>query len=402
MLSCLTAGILLVGLAANAQIVVDWPTKTLVSYPPVLDQTMNVTVTVNNVNDLLYSYSIKVTQAPNSLNDASNFALQAANNAKAGLPVGDCAGQAAALNAAVSSISQAMVTVFDGSSKKDATGKLRSVSLAETISAWNSQVKNPWTQNVLGPAAIEGTIAAVQAACKGDPAGDGPIANGQQLGALIAAKQSAVDGPHQIIQTTQLSPDNADTIAINEACNGTQTAQFTANFTPQSNVLTLSLGTLVSEIQQRTYSNSKDPTNTQQNLLSAGGTGLFTPLGVALLNYQLPWNWADGKNLGLTISSGLVLRLGASTVTSSSLGWFGGPSIHLFHRLFISAGVHVGQFTDFPAGMHVGSVVPANYGDLTGVNRSTARFAFGVTYQTKQFSTGSTAPTTSSTGSGND
>jgi hypothetical protein len=163
--------------------------------------------------------------------------------------------------------------------------------------------------------------------------------------------------------------------------------------------LTLSLGTLLSHIQQRSYSSAKDPSNTQQNLLAVNGTGRFSPLGVGLLNYQVPRMSND--SIGLALSSGLVLKFGDGAVKASSLGWFGGPSVHLYHRLFLSLGVHVGQFADFPPGLNPGSVIPANYGDLNGVTRTTARFAFAVTYQTAKFSGGaSPAPKTSTTTAG--
>jgi hypothetical protein len=401
--NCLAAALLFGAAPAHAQVVIDWAAKALVSSPAVVNQKTPVTVTVNNVNDLLYGYQIEVVATPRSLDDAASIlaiAQVASPPAKAGgLEVTACAGNAAKLDATVSSIALAMVDVFDPSTKKDKNGNLLSVALKDTLAAWSSQVTTPWAQNVDGPATANGgTILSVRAACTGTPAiGDAAVSNAEALRPKIAAMQKKVDTVHQVVQTTTLAPETDYKITVTEYAGGSQTAQFTASFSPQSNILTLSLGTLLSGIQQRSYSSSKDPSNTQQNLLSANGTGRFSPLGVALLNYQIPGVGND--NIGLALSSGLVLRFGASNVSASSLGWFGGPALHLYHRLFLSVGVHVGQFSDFPVGLHVGSVIPANYGDPTGVNRTTARFAFGVTYQTKSFSApaSSTAPKTNTT-----
>jgi hypothetical protein len=405
--NCLAAAILFVAAPAQAQVVVDWATtpKSLVSSPPVVNQKMVVTVTVNNVNDLLYGYKIEVAGTPRSLDDAAGILAIAQASGTGAKTAGAmaptmCTGNAAKLDAAVSTIAKAMVDVFDPATKKDKDGNLLSVALKDTLAAWNSQVTTPWARDVDGPASADGgTILSVQAACTGAGAAIGAAAVGhaEALRPKIAAQQKKVDTVHQVVQTTTLVPETDYKITVTEYAGAAQTAQFTASFSPQSNILTLSLGTLLSGIQQRSYSNSKDPSNTQQNLLSVNGTGRFSPLGAALLNYQIPGVGND--NIGLALSSGLVLSFGANKVSASSLGWFGGPSLHLYHRFFLSAGVHIGQFSDFPAGLRSGSVVPANYGDLTGVNRTTARFAFAVTYQTKTFSApaASTTPKTSST-----
>jgi hypothetical protein len=390
-------------IAAQAQITLDWPTQKFAS-PPVVDKTTAVTVTVSNVNDLLYQYKIDFTATPRTLDDAASlFSLQnaagaAAKNAAGAPAPTPCTGNVAKLNNSVSTIAKGMLDLLDPANKKDAQGKPRSVPLQETVDGWGSQVKKPWNEQVLAPSSAEGgSIASVQAFCTGDeaPLGQAAVANAMALGLKIDAEQKKVDAVHQAVQTTTLAPETDYTITVTESFDNTTTKTFTAKFSPQSHILTLSLGALLSGIQQRSYSNSKDPGNTQQNLLAVNGTGRFSPLGVALLNYQIPGVGND--NIGLALSSGLVLRFGNGDVSASALGWFGGPSVHLYHRLFLSAGVHIGQFSDFPLGLHTGSVIPANYGDLNGINRTTARFAFAVTYQTKQFNVGSQAPKTNST-----
>ncbi len=109
-----------------------------------------------------------------------------------------------------------------------------------------------------------------------------------------------------------------------------------------------------------------------------------TFLGLALFNYRIPGKWAHTphEEFGLAASSGLALGFGQTDVKASTIGWFGGLSMHLYYRLFMTAGVHVGQFANFPPGLSTGSTIPANYGDLNPVKKTTARFAFAVTYQT--------------------
>jgi hypothetical protein len=275
-------------------------------------------------------------------------------------------------------------------------GKPRSVKLSEMVNTWNTQIK-PLVAQLNGPNDQTGSMLGVIAVCTNDdkPVADPALARAKAVLDQADAWQRRIDGPHQVTKNVTLGPETDYEAQVTEKIdNGTQTAQYNAKFSPGSNILTLSLGTLLSQVQQRSYANAKDPTNPANNILSVNGTGKFTPLGLALLNYRIPKLQSKGEEFGLSLSSGLVLRFGDSDVKASSIGWFGGPSIHLYHRLFISAGVHIGQFGDFPPGLRPGGPVPTNYGDLNPVNRSTARFAFAVTYQTSTFSKGSTKATT--------
>jgi hypothetical protein len=114
----------------------------------------------------------------------------------------------------------------------------------------------------------------------------------------------------------------------------------------------------------------------------------------ALLNYRIPlpssWQWTKGWNTtdtaGISISTGPVFRLAGSNSGTSSFGYFGGVSLHLWQRFFITPGVHLGEFADFPAGFGPGSVIPPNFGTLTPVKRWTARFAIGLTFKAADLS----------------
>jgi len=380
---------------ATGQIVLDWATQKLVSYPQIVNNQINTTVVVNNVNDLLYQYKIDVVATPQPSNPPAPTPSAATKALAAeAVTTPGCQSGAAQLTQATYKVSGQIADIIDCTKQKDKKDPTKpgSVSLQDTEDAWNAELKSREFQTMMGDATVPGSVKYVTAQCTlGDPA----LALAAALQTLVDSFQKKVDGLHQLQQATTLSAGNDYTVTVTEFCHGTQTAKLTQKFSPSSNILTLSLGALLSGIQQRSYSSSKDPSNTQQNLLTVSGTGPLTPLGAGLLNYEL--KSSNDGNYGLTASSGLVLKFGASQVGASSLGWFGGLSVHLYHRLFITGGLHVGQFTDFPPGLVRGSVVPANYGNLTGVNRSTAKFAFAVTYQTKDFASLTKPSTTTST-----
>jgi hypothetical protein len=106
--------------------------------------------------------------------------------------------------------------------------------------------------------------------------------------------------------------------------------------------------------------------------------------GIALLNYAVPR--LDSDTIGLAISTGPVLQLNTGSSDVSNLGYFAGLSVHFWRRLFLTPGWHVGQFSDFPTGLYPGDTIPQNYGNLTGVNRWSARFAFAITYRVADLS----------------
>ena len=158
--------------------------------------------------------------------------------------------------------------------------------------------------------------------------------------------------------------------------------------------LSLSVGTLFTEIPYRTYTPQNVPgPSGVQNLLVVSETGRWTPQGVGLLNYKL-FNADKGLQLGFSASSGPVFKFGG-TPGISSFGWFAGVSVSIWHRLFVTPGLHIGEFADYPAGFANNTVVPANFGTPTPEKRWTGRFAFSITYRTNSLiksNTNSTPP----------
>ena len=166
-------------------------------------------------------------------------------------------------------------------------------------------------------------------------------------------------------------------------------------------VLTLSGGFLFTKLQARTYTTSAQPVPppagsppntlpTSQNVLSVSGLGRgMRPALVALFNYHVPWSMGkfNTRDFGFAFSAGPVIDFSNGKADTSKFGAYVGGSYHFWQRLFVSAGVHFGEFADFPQGFHVsGDVVPPNFGSPIPVKRWTGRFAFAVTFKGKDLS----------------
>jgi hypothetical protein len=167
-------------------------------------------------------------------------------------------------------------------------------------------------------------------------------------------------------------------------------------------VLTLSGGFLFTKLQARTYTTSAQPVPppagsppntlpTSQNVLSVSGLGSgMRPALVALFNYHVPWSlgkFNNSRDFGFAFSAGPVIDVANGKADTSKFGVLVGGSYHFWQRLFVTAGVHFGEFADFPQGFHApGDVLPANFGTPVPVKRWTGRFAFAVTFKGKDLS----------------
>jgi hypothetical protein len=160
-------------------------------------------------------------------------------------------------------------------------------------------------------------------------------------------------------------------------------------------ILTLSVGTALTNVPYRTYINQKVPTSGgTQDQLVVNGNGSRSPVGIGLLNYKL-WNSAREPQFGLSLSTGPAFKLGGAPEVSS-FGWFAGVSVSIWHGLFLTPGVHVSQFADFPPGFSDRSPIPANFGTLNPITRWTTRFAIGITFQTNSLTKADKSTPTSS------
>jgi hypothetical protein len=160
--------------------------------------------------------------------------------------------------------------------------------------------------------------------------------------------------------------------------------------------LTLSVGVMGTTLPYRTYTSQSVPAGTStQNVLAVSGASGWTPEGLALFNYKL-FTIDKGPLFGLSASTGPVFKFGG-TPSVSNFGWFTGVSVSIWRRLFITPGMHFGQFADFPLGFASGSVIPPNFGNLTPVTRWSSRFGVGVTFQTNSLTKSNSSTPTSTT-----
>lgn len=198
-----------------------------------------------------------------------------------------------------------------------------------------------------------------------------------------------IDGSHSIDLRVFLEPEYNYDFKIEELWGGTATQGGTVKANcGERDLFTLSLGPIVSTMPSRTYEIRKSPvpagSSTVKEILTVGNGRNINVLGAALLNYHLPrWSWLPSET-GLALSAGPVYTLG-STPEVSALGLFAGVSIHLNRSIFITPGVHIGEFADFPPGFSPGDVIPDGFGELNPVKRRTAKFAIGLTYKTASF-----------------
>lgn len=204
-----------------------------------------------------------------------------------------------------------------------------------------------------------------------------------------------IEGSHSYDFTVVLEPDTNYEFTLTEKWKGVETQGGTKRWDcGERDLFSLSVGPIVSTLPMRTYNHQKalvpPGSSTTADILVVENTRNISVLGAALLNYHFPHINGLPRTMGFALSAGPVYTLGG-TPEVSPLGLFVGPSFHLNRSLFITPGVHIGQFADFPAGFAPGTVIPDQFGELNPVKRMTAHFAFGITYRTNSFKKSSSA-----------
>jgi hypothetical protein len=214
-----------------------------------------------------------------------------------------------------------------------------------------------------------------------------------------------IAGPHAMDLSVEVEPDYNYDFKIEEIWKGRVTEGGTIKAScGEKDLFTLSVGPIVSTLPSRTYTHQKAlvpaGSSTTQDVLSVGNTRNINVLGAALINYHLPrFSWLPSET-GLALSAGPVYTLGSKPEVSA-LGLFLGLSVHLNRSIFITPGIHIGEFADFPTGFVPGTVIPDQFGDLNPVKRRTAHFAIGLTYKTASFKKeGNAAAPAEDTGNG--
>ncbi len=392
---CLT----LAGCTAFGQkVTVDWPTKKITSQPSRVEKDTMATVEVDQVNDLMYTYSISYQLKPLTISDftsiANAFSIAAgkapAGESAAACDFSDVLNSQKALADAESAFLQTPATNPECSASKPCD-----ITLGAAVSLWNKNVQPKLD-------AAKAALGKFTAACS-SPNYSSSIKSASDA---IGAAEAKIASSHSIIKANAipLSPENTTSLVVVQLWMGTPTVNgsYSVDIQTSNYRLTLSAGALFSEVQNRSYTSSSAPnaagTGTT-NILAVGGLSRFNPTAVALLNYELPF--ADWERFGFALSTGPVFRLGSKS-DATSFGYFAGMSIHLYHRFYISPGFHLGQFADFPAGFsQANQPVPSGLSTPTAITRWTWRFGFGLSYKAKDFSqfglTGSVNPTDSAT-----
>ena len=205
-------------------------------------------------------------------------------------------------------------------------------------------------------------------------------------------------GDHEFTFDDVLPADGKYTVTITERYDDgtkksvTMDGAFVAVFYARSSQLFLSVGYLVTQVQNRSYDSvdvGKEGAASVKEL-RVQGTGTFQPAAAVLLNYKLPIAKLMKNDWGIALTAGPVFRTSASQVGSTASNWglFGGVSLHLWERLWITPGVHIGEFSDMPLGFtnQMSRRLPDGIANpITGVNRWTTRWGVGITFKAADF-----------------
>lgn len=383
-LLCLLACLLFGGQAGFAkEIVVNWKNSTI-SCPARVGFENKLPVTVLDVNDLLYQYTleVRVAASPADLGAELLNAIALRSTERAGLIAKGPVETAADLIKSLKTAIEADVNL----SPKPKDGKYPSIGLAETQQAW---IK---IENLEDYQELRKLVPKVETA----PASDlrtevlAAWSKFQAFGDRVHSPQ------HKLTAYVALEPgaSNKVTVDVRERFNSQPTSreEKPLECTIASDVFTLSVGIAISTIAAREYTVVHVPktgpdgqtlSETYDALAVQGATNR-RPVGTALFNFAVPLRELNQDSWGLAVSTGPAVRLGG-VGTSSSFGWFGGVSLHLWRYVYLMPGFHFGEFADFPVGFSQNSAVPPNFGTPVPVKRWTAKFGFSMTFLTKSF-----------------
>jgi hypothetical protein len=356
--------------ADNSQtITIDWSNAIIGQQPcaSISSDTTTVTLQLNNVNDLVYKYRVEILAIDLPQADASN--LPSLAPAAAGISYADA--------------EKEIRKLFDQKGRN-------SISLAAT----QMQIQDLKNRSL----SLDGLAAAMDTDPTVDPA----------LKTAFTEMRAVANGAgnHSISVSYTADKQHYYVFGI------TEINRYTGMSTNKSlhwkcgfdDTLSLSVGVLFTQLPFRSYNQRTIPgASGTQNVLEVDDAGPWTPVGVGLLNYKLVGSsrWVTPT---LSLASGPVYKFGG-TPQVSGFGWFAGISASAWNRVFITPGVHVGEFADYPLGFGNGTTIPTNFGTLTPVKRWSARFAVAITFRTNTLvksktSGGSTTPSSTSGGNG--
>jgi len=426
---------------------IDWDSASI--SPSHVDHSGSVCFEIHNFNDILYVSGFTLTEKPvtgnaidlltsaistvtglnlgtqsstDTTKQTNKATAKQAANPNAPLTRPECP---AALQNDVKAAVGAGALLKDGLSQldpgKDSSGKINLVPLSTSQSKWQAI-----------PGEYESFQAAISNVIRDLNQEDADVCRDDVLAAAEAvvieaylpvkaafpdyASHAAGGSSHIARYTNDLDATSGYDLAVKATYQGAEVSNGTKTFSLSAGrkIASASGGFLISQIPAPSYSSVTVPTGMTtpptQNVLGVNfGKGPQVGL-VGLVNFNLPdIPWFEnktvplnGRTYGLAISAGPTYGLTNGKSDASRIGFFGGISVHIWNQFFLTPGINVGQFSDFPQGYtKAGQVIPPNTGTPQGVNRITTRFAFGITYKIKDFGSATTKSHADSAASAN-
>jgi hypothetical protein len=358
---------LTVCLTAEARYNVNWPTAPTKPYSDV--QVGPQTLQVSGINDFLYTYeaNVVVISTPITIPPFPT---------KTGAVAG-CS------DATIATLTTDAESAKDGYLKLFPTSATTTKTLATNQGDWVANVKPFYANFATDVANAQAALSKITDTDQQSKCGSAIDAAKLIIPTLDSANGKLNSGPHISVTQVPIRACKSAVITVVEKYNGVPTGQqVQVQLDAECNQFTASGGVLASEIQNRTYTSSPSPSGTG-NFLAVGGTGKFTPTLTSLFDFNMPWEPLGHKatsalgDMRLGISTGPVLQLSSSQ--ASAFGWFVGASASFLKYIYVTPGVHFGQFADYPLGFTSGQQIPSGFGALTPIKRSTTRFGIAIT-----------------------
>ena len=398
-LALLAAGCLCVCSLQAQSFRINWAADKI-SCPAQPDTAANAQVVLEKINDLLYGYKVEIEVRDVVPSDIDDFAfLSRLVPSPGAAAAGSCEAQIESLKTELKEVRGLFDAVPELAPKPLPSKLYPSVSLAQTTDAWTGFE----TDYKVRLDALAGKFQSVEEICGGTH--EAEIELLRQGVEFFQDWKQRVAGSHEktLSETVSLQTGKTYIFVVEEFVEEEGGAEVPTErrgrfeCEAQAPVLSLSAGTMYSTLPSRIFSigqgaqlrppvdESTRGSDEVERVLAVDNLSGGSLHGLALLNYRLPW-FNRANNFGISISSGPVLRLSGDTETSR-LGYFAGISLNLYSRLFVTPGIHVGQFSDFPQGLFPGVRVPMDIQTLSPTKRWTTRFAIGLTYRTRSFDT---------------
>jgi hypothetical protein len=358
------------------QVQINWVTKKPVSPAITVDKTTPIIVTIQNVNDMLYSYSERVAAVPRAPVDIQ--------------PIIGRFGASLAVEEPCKDLGDALDQLDKLFSKPELQPDITNKSMPDSIPLEITKAAYEEARKQMGQ------LSSHVGGCTAANDTKKTLARMTFYTTTVQDDwDKAEKKPHTFTFSTTLEPLTDYSIFILEQFKGHTTAACTNKddsgrtvgvecevvYKPVSTLITASGGFLITQLTSPTYDRSNVPNSTNP-VLTVADNGPIRTAFTALINVKVPFCQANDTTWGSAISVGPAFAFGGNNNTTN-IGLFTGFSLHLWKYLYITPGVHIGQYPGFPAGFtHAGQSIPPSFtGKLDPINRTTARFAIAITFK---------------------